>query len=104
LFPHIVPFRPGLPHRKSDRFLPFGDPIVPNGNYTFSDRSDFASQRSARTMIGGFARVSLSVVLALSASATEMGRSSVPASSLAEIVQSVWVLWGDSRVMTGSSA
>src|SRR4051794_13853062 len=38
-----------------------------------SDRSNSSSQRMARTSIGGFAGFSPSIVLALSAYATEMG-------------------------------
>jgi len=45
-----------------------------------SDRSNSASQRMARATVGGFTGFPLQVVLALSAYATEMGRSSVLAS------------------------
>jgi len=47
------------------------------GNHMISDRSNSASQRMARATVGGFAGFSPQIVLALSAYATEMGRSSV---------------------------
>src|SRR3954468_4215602 len=47
------------------------------GNHMISDRSNSASQRMARTTVGGFAGLSPQIVLALSAYVTEMGRSSV---------------------------
>ena len=60
----------------------FSDHPLAVGNHMISDRSDFATRRTARTTVGGFAGFSARTVLALSAYATEMGRSSVLAELL----------------------
>src|SRR4051812_16212447 len=64
----------------------FSDHLLAVGNHMISDRSNSASQRMARATVGGFTGFPLQVVLALSAYATEMGRSSVLAHCLNQLV------------------